>query len=44
MRVELIAVPYDSGRRGERMGAGPDHMLAAGLIEALRSSGVDVGV
>jgi arginase len=35
--VHLIAVPYDSARRGERMGAGPDTLmplLAARLREA----------
>lgn len=35
----LIAVPYDSGIRGWRMGAGPDRLLAAGLEDALRASG-----
>ena len=35
--VQLIAVPYDSGQRGERMGAGPETMmplLAARLTDA----------
>jgi len=27
MDVELLAVPYDSGLRGARMGAGPQHLL-----------------
>jgi hypothetical protein len=31
MRVDLIAVPYDFGRPGERMGAGPERLLEAGL-------------
>jgi arginase family enzyme len=41
MRVDLIAVPYDSGRRGERMGAGP-LALQGGLAERLAAAGHDV--
>jgi arginase len=37
--VRIIAVPYDSGHPGLRMGAGPEHLLANGLIEVLRSEG-----
>ncbi|WP_420126392.1 arginase family protein [Longimicrobium sp.] len=37
--ARLIAVPYDSGIRGWRMGAGPDRLLAAGLEDALRARG-----
>lgn len=37
--VRLIAVPYDSGIRGWRMGAGPDRLLDAGLADALRAAG-----
>lgn len=44
MRVELIVVPYDSGRRGERMGAGPEHLLKAGLPAHLGAAGHQVGV
>lgn len=44
MRVELIAVPYDSGHRGERMGAGPEHLLHAGLPARLSAAGHVVGV
>lgn len=44
MRVELIAVPYDSGRRGERMGAGPEHLLQFGLPARLAQSGHEVRV
>ena len=39
--VHLIAVPYDSARRGERMGAGP-LVLAPALDERLRAAGRDV--
>ncbi len=44
MRVVLIAVPYDSGRRGERMGAGPEHLLRAGLPNRLAQAGHEVQV
>jgi arginase len=40
-KVNVIAVPYDSGHRGLRMGAGPEHLLNNGLGEALRSAGLD---
>jgi arginase len=39
MQVQLIAVPYDSGRRGERMGAGPERLLGAGLVARLADAG-----
>jgi arginase len=44
MRVELIAVPYDSARRGERMGAGPERLLLAGLEARLTRAGHTVVV
>jgi arginase len=37
--IRIIAVPYDSGHRGLRMGAGPEHLLDNGLGEGLRSDG-----
>ena len=37
--VHLIAVPYDSGIRGWRMGAGPPHLLDGGLEARLRARG-----
>jgi arginase len=37
--VRIIAVPYDSGHPGLRMGAGPEHLLDNGLGEALRPGG-----
>lgn len=39
-KVHVIAVPYDSGHRGLRMGAGPEHLLNNGLGGALRSAGL----
>jgi arginase len=44
MRVELIAVPYDSGWRGKRMGAGPEYLLSGGIINDLQRAGANVGV
>lgn len=44
MEIQILAVPYDSGHRGLRMGAGPEALLQAGLVEALRSAGHNVSV
>lgn len=38
MKVNIIAVPYDSGRRGERMGAGPLRLLDDGLAAELKKA------
>ncbi len=35
--VRTVFAPYDSGHRGVRMGAGPDHLWDNGLPEVLRS-------
>lgn len=40
MAVRLIRVPYDSGHRGVRMGAGPDRLAAA--ADRLRARGIEV--
>jgi arginase len=40
MRVRLIRVPYDSGNRGVRMGAGPDRLAAS--ADRLRARGIEV--
>jgi arginase len=42
--THLIAVPFDSGRRGERMGAGPLRLLDAGLASRLEAAGHTVNV
>lgn len=42
MRVDLLSVPYDSGMRGVRMGAGPDALLASGLVNRLTAGGHEV--
>ncbi len=39
MEVELLLVPYDSAQRGMGLGAGPERLLAAGLIPALARAG-----
>jgi arginase len=44
MEIQLLAVPYDSGQRGARMGAGPEALLDAGLAETLRAAGHQVFV
>lgn len=44
MHIHIIAVPYDSGRRGFRMGAGPEHLLRSGIVEEMQDNGHEVGV
>jgi len=39
MNLQLLLVPYDSGRRGVRMGAGPEHLCASGLQTFLADHG-----
>jgi arginase len=42
MRVHVIAVPFDTARRGWRIGAGPEHLLSNGLADRVRRLGHDV--
>jgi arginase len=42
LSIDLVTVPYDAGRRGFRMGAGPQALLRNGLIQKLRTAGYDV--
>ncbi|HUL70084.1 MAG TPA: arginase family protein [Gemmatimonadales bacterium] len=44
MDVQILAVPYDTAQRGWRMGAGPQHLLAKGLVEHLAQRGHQVRV
>jgi arginase len=44
MDITLILVPYDTARRSERMGAGPEHLLRAGAVDRLRAAGHRVDV
>ncbi len=37
--VQLLLVPYDSGRRDWRMGAGPERLISAGLVPRLNALG-----
>lgn len=39
MDIRLLLVPYDSGRHNVRMGAGPEHLRAAGLESRLAGQG-----
>jgi arginase len=40
--IELLLVPFDTARRGWRMGAGPHHLAARGLASALVTRGYSV--
>jgi len=40
--VELLSVPYDSGVRGVRMGAGPEALLKSGLRDRIAARGHEV--
>lgn len=42
MKLQLLVVPYDSGHRGARMGAGPERLIEAGIEAALSSDGHSV--
>ena len=42
MGVHVIAVPFDTARRGWRMGAGPEHLLSNGLADRLHRQGHEV--
>lgn len=42
MDIQLLLVPFDSGNRSARMGAGPERLLDVGLERALRESGHNV--
>lgn len=44
MDIQILAVPYDSGHRGVRMGAGPEALLDHGLVQALSKDGHRVHV
>src|SRR5881392_1267670 len=39
MDIQLLLVPYDSGQRGWRCGAGPEHLVRAGLAAHLQCQG-----
>jgi arginase len=40
--VHVLAVPYDSAHHACRMGAGPMHLIASGLLDRLRETGARV--
>ncbi len=39
MDIQLLLIPYDSGQRAWRCGAGPEHLLRAGLPAHLQRQG-----
>lgn len=42
MKLQALVVPFDSGFRGSRMGAGPERLLASGLFDDLRPESVTI--
>jgi arginase len=42
MKITIVQVPYDSGHRGRRMGAGPLRLVGAGIVDRLSRMGHDV--
>jgi arginase len=44
MDTRLLLVPYDSGQRSVRMGAGPEHLRDSGLQEKLTAQGHSVEI
>ena len=44
MRVQVLAVPYDSAHGSLRMGRGPERFLDAGIQRPLQARGHDVDV
>jgi arginase len=44
VKLSIIVAPYDSGRRHEGFGKGPDALLSGGLVEMLTLNGHDVEV
>jgi arginase len=40
--ITIFAVPYDSGHRALRMGAGPEHLLSNGVESVLAATGSEV--
>ena len=40
--ITIFAVPYDSGHRAVRMGAGPEHLLSDGMEDVLAATGGEV--
>src|SRR5215212_4838076 len=44
MKVRLISIPYDSGRKDWRMGAGPTALIDAGIAEQISLDGHEVHI
>jgi arginase len=43
-KIEVIVVPYDSGKRAYRMGAGPIALVEHGIEQKIRDLGCDVSI
>ena len=44
MNIKIIQVPYDSGHRSLRMGAGPEHFVESGLATVLENDGFELEI
>lgn len=44
MKIQLLASPYDTGKRDVRMGRGPARIVEAGVVDRLKSRGHSVEV
>ncbi len=42
--MDVVVAPFNAGLRGDRVGKGPDRLLAAGLLDALRGGGAEPGL
>lgn len=43
MKIDVVSVPYRYDQRSEGLGAGPEALLASGVIKGLQDAGVAVG-
>lgn len=43
MNIDIVSIPYRYDQRSEGLGAGPEALLATGLVEALQGVGVNLG-
>lgn len=43
MNIDVVSVPYRYDQRSEGLGAGPEALLATGLVNELRRGGVEIG-
>lgn len=43
MNIDVVSIPYRYDQRSEGLGAGPEALLATGLVEELRNANVSIG-